>query len=75
MSSALCMPQNSLHSGEIHRALLRAWNTIETSIAFGIILDDAIFLFCLYMIQFLSTYLDSYQVSLKTPTDGGADAR
>ena len=75
MSNALCMPENSLHPGEIHRALLRASNIIETSTALGIILDDAIFLFCLYMMQFLSTYLDSYQVSLKTPTDGGADAR
>ena len=37
-------------------------------------MDYAILLFCLYMIRFLSTYLDSYQVSFKTPTDGEADA-
>lgn len=61
-------------SGEIHRVQLRASNTYSTSLSFGIILDYAILLFCLYMIQFLSAYLDSYQVSLKTPTDGEADA-
>jgi len=61
-------------SGEISRAYLKAWNTSSTSVSFGIILVYAILLFCLYTIQFLSTYLDSYQVSFKTPTDGEADA-